>query len=732
MSAPKRPDNPSPPPVRIWQRLIHNARRRQLYNPLRWPGLVWRLGHHLRLRGMKRTLVLLQSAPPISPAPVADRHFPTPRADAPAAPVDLAEPKLIKASVIVPVFNQVHFTAACLNSLVETRAGYPFELIVVDDASSDETRNYLAACRGIKVIRNTENQGFVGSCNSGAEYARGEVLVFLNNDTTLTEGWLSRLVDTFDADDQVGVVGARLIHPDGRLQEAGGIVFADGHCWNYGGGSDPDRPEFNFVCEADYVSGACLAIRRELFTILDGFDAHFAPAYYEDTDLCFRARQAGWRVIYQPACTIIHHEGATAGTDISAGIKQYQKINRKKFRQRWAAVLKRQPRHDPDWDQVLPVRRHRHHFQSSSALVIDALTPTPDQDSGSLRMEAMLDILTEFGYRTTFIPFDLNWLPGYSDRLQASGIEVVTAPWIEDIEDWLKQHGHSIDLVLVSRHYVLRPLLKLIRHYCPGARLVFDTVDLHHLREQREAEFSGLADIQRQARITRRRELALVEAADATLVVSPVERELLAQTVPTAQVAVVSNIHVPATVIAPWDERKDLMFVGGFQHKPNVDAIKWLIEDIFPEIRAHLPEVRLHLIGSRMPGWMQSIDQPGIRMHGHVADITPFLNGCRVSLAPLRFGAGVKGKVNQAMAHGLPVVATTCAAEGLHVEPDKDILIADQADAFAGQVQRLYQDPVLWQQLSTAGVQNVQTHFSRQAAAQALSAVLAWTEPPRS
>ena len=702
-------------PMRVANRVAANALRRRVYNPLRWPRLLARLLHNLRLYGTRGTLELMQQgAHPGSQVPAGVEIVEAPgEALHPVGFESRGEPC---ASIIVPVYNKAHYTSACLNSLAKHAGRLPFEVIVVDDCSSDETADFLAQCQGLEVIRNESNSGFIASCNAGAAAARGRYLVFLNNDTTVTTGWLEALVETFSTLPDTGIVGARLVFPDGTLQEAGGIVFNDGSGWNYGRGDHPDRPEYTFASESDYVSGACLGIERELFDRMGGFDRHYAPAYYEDTDLCFRVREQGLRVIYQPACTIVHHEGISSGTDESSGTKRYQAVNREKFRQRWHERLAAQPEPVPGPEAVEAVYRARHHRSRGRVLVVDATTPEPDKDSGSMRMVAMLAILRDLGYRVSFMPENLAWVSRYTRELQRIGIEVLHHPWVDDTEEWLARNGARLDQVVVSRHYVLAPLLPAIRRHCPNAAIVFDTVDLHFLREERMAEIAGDDKAARMAGKTREAELALIRRADATLVVSPVEQELLQALVPDATVRVLSNIHRVHERRRGWAERRDLMFVGGFQHPPNLDAAEWLIEEIMPLVRREIPEAKLHIIGSRMPEGLREHRSEGVVMHGYVEDLAPYLEGCRLSLAPLRYGAGVKGKVNQAMSWGLPVVATGCAAEGMYLEDGKDVLVADTTEAFVEAVVRAYTDESLWEKLSEGGLANVEKHFSFKAA----------------
>jgi O-antigen biosynthesis protein len=731
-------------PVRFLTRAFRKSISNQLWNPLRWPALLALLVHNLRTTGLRGTLAAIHHLPlPVATLPASpgedpenqpfqsdepDREMPAvldqDEIDEPIevleSPVSLVEVECPVVSIVIPVFNKVELTAACLVSIAETPSGVPFEVVVVDDCSTDKTAQWLATCAGITVIRNEINSGFIDSCNRGAAKTRGEFVIFLNNDTTVTAGWLDALVAPFHEDPDVGIVGARLVYPDGQLQEVGGIIFNDASGWNYGRNQQADLPQYSFVSEADYVSGACLAIRKADFESLGGFDVRYRPAYYEDTDLCFQVRAMGKKVIVQPAATIVHHEGATSGTDESSGTKKYQAVNRDKFREKWADVLATHPPSEPNFKRADPVRQLRYRRLPKRLFLIDAVTPQPDHDSGSVRIVAMMTLLRDLGYQVTFMAENRLWVDGYSAALQQAGIEVLCAPQVSLLEPWLAEHGRDLDLIIVSRHYVLAPILEMIRELSPQARLVFDTVDLHFLREEREAEVTGSAQMAEQASATREQELMLIRQSDITLVVSPVEQALLSSLEPEADIRVVSNIHSVHGCRQGWAGRAGLVFVGGFQHIPNIDAARWLVDEIFPLVRAEIPDIELHLIGSRMPDDIRAINVSGVHVHGFVQELDPYLDGCRVSVAPLRYGAGVKGKVNQAMSHGLPVVATTCAAEGMFLEHGRDVLVADTAEDFARQVIRAHQDQATWETLSIGGLKNVEQYFSRQAARRAL------------
>ncbi|MGH8084807.1 MAG: glycosyltransferase family 4 protein [Lysobacter sp.] len=366
-------------------------------------------------------------------------------------------------------------------------------------------------------------------------------------------------------------------------------------------------------------------------------------------------------------------------------------------------------------------------------LVVDSAMPAPDRDSGSLRLCNLMQALVSAGYRVAFVPDEGGTDCANAARLRASGIHVPRLHGPRDGPAWFRRHRRSLVSAILCRHHAAGHWLPFVRAVAPQASIVFDTVDLHFLREMREAELHDDRRLHRHAESTRQRELGLVDWADTTWVVSPIERDLLLQARPDADVRIVSNIIDEDTPGKPFEQRRDLLFVGGLRHPPNRDAVEWLARDIFPRIRAELPGVRLHLVGSTGTGPAMTLPaESGILVHGHLPDIASCLDGCRIALAPLRFGAGVKGKVNLSMAHGQPVVATACATEGMHLQPGIDVLVASDAETFAAEVVRLYRDPALWQRLSDQGRANVRRHFSPEAAIATAKASLGppWAPSP--
>ena len=678
--------------------------------------LLRRVRTSLALRGWRGTLARIGQA--LRPPAMQGEALDLLPLDAPFAPFAVPTAAAPRVSVIIPVHGQLAHTLTCLRSIARHGAAAPFELIVVDDASPDDSAATLARIDGLRLLRNPHNLGFIGSCNAGAAAARGEFLLFLNNDTQVTAGWLDALLACFADCPDCGIAGARLVYPDGRLQEAGGLVFADGSAWNVGRFEDRDDPRFAYRREVDYVSGAALMIPRALFAELGGFDTRYAPAYYEDADLAFAVRARGRKVVYQPASLIVHDEGTSAGTDLDTGMKRFQTINQARFVAKWQAALATQP--PPGMPIAQAIRHGQPHI-----LFMDALMPDATRDAGSVQTLGLLRLLREAGWHVSFMADNRRATPQDIHHLGQLGVETLCHPWSPALPEWLHREGRNLRAILVSRYYVAAPHLPLFRRHASQARLILEVADLHFLREQRAATLAGDAALQRQAEQTRRQELATISACDVVLVTSSVEQALLQRELPSTRVILLPNMHEVRGPGPAYAARSGLLFVGGFGHPPNVDAVNWLINDIFPRVRAKRPDITLHLVGAMPEDAVTRLQGPGIVIHGRVAELSAMLDTCRIALAPLRFGAGVKGKINVAMSHGLPVVATTLAAEGMHLIDGENALLADDAANFADAILRLYADEALWMRLSSAGLENVRRYFSIERARAALLEALA-------
>lgn len=686
-------------------------RDRLFYRYRRTRDLLTRGLRSLRVRGLKASLAML--SPRLKQAAKhPELQFPG-AADITAltqADFHCAAPK---ASIIIPVYNQCAVTQSCLASLQAQRGNIPFEIILVDDASTDHSFEFLSDLNGLRVFQMPQQSGYVNACNFGACQARGEMLVFLNNDTVVQAGWLEALLGTFEHFPNTGLAGAKLLFPNGRLQEAGGQIFSDGSVWNLGRFESAHEPRFNHVREVDYVSGAALAIRKELFDCLKGFDTHFAPGYFEDTDLAMRVRAQGLRVRYQPFACVVHQEGASAGTDTQSGMKAFQLPHQKKFHQRWQKELSKYPARP---HTQLESKALWLHSPRKKILVIDEHTPRIDSDSGSLRLFHLMTSMKRSEHDVSFLPANLNYDKVHTVRLQQQGIACMYQPWAKNILAWLKENAAHFDSIIVCRIGLISSLYHSLRIYAPKTTLIFDTVDLHHIREQQEAELANSDALRKQAQTTKAKEYAYIRDCDETWVVSDSERKLLQTDFPDKTIRLISNSHPIRKNTPGFGQREGILFVGNFRHPPNADGLQWFLESIWPIVNSKNPDIRLNIIGADAPEQLQRMSEgKNVSFHGHVSDIEKHIDSARINIAPLRYGAGAKGKISQPLASGLPSIATRVAADGMHLVHGESILLADTAEAFANAIIRLYEDESQWILLSNNAYTIAEKHFSQTA-----------------
>lgn len=619
-------------------------------------------------------------------------------------------------SIIIPTYGHHLLTFNCLKSICDHLPDAEIEVLILDDAAPEPASEALSPVSGVIILRNDCNKGYLRNCNLGASKARGKYLLLLNNDTILLPGTIDTLLQTLKARPDAAAAGAKLVYPDGRLQEAGGIVWRDGSAWNWGRYEDPEDPRFNYLRGADYCSAACFLVEAEMFRVLGGFDESFIPAYYEDTDLCFAIRYVGRTVLYQPEATVVHFEGASHGNNEMEGLKACQVENRRVFRKKWAASLA------GHFDHGTSPLLARDRGVCMRVLWVEACMLTPDRDSGSLRTWRLLTLLRELGCKVTFAADNLYAEQPYTRQLQQLGIEVLYTPHVRSVEDYLQSDGGQYDAIVLCRHYIAVHYIDLIRKMLPYALLIFDTVDLHYLRLRRQWVVDGDPAIRRQAEVAFKEEIDIVGKSDITLVVSDVEAEELAKELPEARIEVLSNVHDAIDEVPGPSERANLLFVGGFQHPPNVDAVRYFAEAMWPSFSERFPGAKCFIVGSRMPDALKQFgESAGLTMIGFVEDLVPYLRSCRVSISPLRYGAGIKGKVNQALSYGLPVVATSLSVEGMNVRPGIDVMVADDPVAFVDAISALYSDDALWSGLSRNGICTIEAQFSSEVARSALT-----------
>lgn len=353
------------------------------------------------------------------------------------------------------------------------------------------------------------------------------------------------------------------------------------------------------------------------------------------------------------------------------------------------------------------------------AIALDQGVPDPARDAGSGAILSHLEALIRLGYGVEFASaHNLTRVPAH-DGIAARGITPWHAPWIASIEELLAAAGPGVDLVYIHRLPVMRRYAALVRDWCPNARLVFCVADLHYLRAARRLALEtgvAMAAALATAPIAalRAQEHAACLAADAVIVHSRAEADLLAADVPAAAVHVLPW-HIPlAPVAAPWEQRRGVAFIGSYGHPPNLDAAQMLLDAVMPIVWAKAPGLPLVLAGSDLPASLAARAGPQVEILGHVADLATLWNRVRLTAAPLRFGAGLKGKILASLAAGLPCVTTPIGAEGI---PPEALAggIADGPEALAEAILRLHDDAAANRQAAEAGLAYAGTALSEAA-----------------
>jgi glycosyltransferase involved in cell wall biosynthesis/predicted O-methyltransferase YrrM len=370
------------------------------------------------------------------------------------------------------------------------------------------------------------------------------------------------------------------------------------------------------------------------------------------------------------------------------------------------------------------------------ALVIEHRLPTPDRTSGSVRLAALVKLIRKEGWGVTFVSDskkeDYHWvlknvkddLPRYENMLSDIGVSYVYG--FEQATELLTREGATFDLVILSYPEIMHKYAPLVRAFAPLAHLVYDTVDLHGLRFSREAAIRDeKAELVKKAEYYDRIERAGFQVADTVIAITPNEAEQIASHCTKAiEPIIIPNIHCVDANIEPIEKRTGLLFIGHYLHTPNEDAVCYFMQEIYPLIERKLPGIEFTMLGSSITDKVRSLGTEAIHAVGYVADPEPYFAKASVFVAPLRYGAGMKGKIGQALSLGLPVVSTSIGAEGMGLLNERHLLVADDPQAFAAAVVRLYTDNGLWQRISAAGQDHILRNFSELAAKPAIAALL--------
>ncbi len=627
-------------------------------------------------------------------------------------------PKVSKpqVSIIIPVYNQILYTAYCLRAIYLNTKDVTYEVIIADDVSTDETRFIDKYFDNIKVVRNKENQRFLLNCNNAAKYATGKYILFLNNDTSVKENWLKPLVDTLENNSDIGLVGSKLVFPNGKLQEAGGIIYNDGTAANYGKFDDASKPEYNYLRDVDYISGASIMLSNKLWNEIGGFDKLYAPAYCEDSDLAFEVRKRNLRVVYQPLSVVTHYEGISNGTDTNIGLKKYQVENCNKLLNKWYKEISELPNKNlSENDFALRDRINN----KKTILVIDHFVPEFDKDAGSKTTYQYLQMFVKMGFNVKFLGDNFYNKEPYTTLVEQMGIEVLYGPsYANHIFEWIIENQDNIDIVYANRPHITKKYIDFIKDNT-NIKLIYYGHDLHYLRELREYELTGNLIHKIESEKWQKIEYDIMHKADMVYYPSYIEKKEILKNDKTIKVKAINGYYYDNAnedYSQNIKNRDSIMFIGGFNHSPNVDAMLWFTKEVYPLILAK-QKIKLIIAGSNPPAEIKALASDNIIVKGYVSDeeLRELYQNVKMTVAPLRYGAGIKGKVIESAYHGVPMVTTKIGAEGLK-NYDKFLTVSDDPKEMANKILNIYNNDEKLIELSKEALKFINENYSMKAA----------------
>ena len=590
---------------------------------------------------------------------------------------------LPRVSIVLPVHNAWFTTLKCLRALQKNFDSTPYEVILVDDASTDLTAHASRSIRGLQIVKIKSNVGYLRATNLGATYAKSEFIVLLNNDTEPVSGWLDALVAEMDKDQEVAICGSTLLYPTGALQEAGGQIFSGGNAWNLGRGQDPLNAMYRFRREVDYASAASIIVRSSFWQEVRGFDERYVPAYCEDSDLCLSAWNLGYKVIFTPKSWVIHYEGVSHGTSTSSGLKEYQAKNLKKLQLKWIKTL---PNH---WRDLGTPRFEHLRDSKGIVFVADRQLPAASRDAGSIRTIQIIKHLLALRYHVVLTALDPSTTEFDLESLRDLGVEVHTS-WSEALET-LQLRSNRLTHSWLIRSEVFDFFADRLTQLNPKTWHVADLMDLKY-----EESNQGIVIDPKQKQIA--------NSADSTILVSDIEALYLNSVLHSESVKVVWAEYEPRNIGCNYEESDGLVFVGGFRHTPNVEGILWFAKEVVPHLQNLGFDSPIRVVGTGLTELDSLLlSEAGLQLLGRQDDLDGIYRQSRIAIAPLLTGRGRKGKIGEALSLGIPVVTTNVGAEGFSFHEDDDIAITDYALEFAKNIVIIHQNPEIWLKMSKFG-----------------------------
>jgi len=613
-------------------------------------------------------------------------------------------------SIILVFYNKVELSFACLES-IKKFIEIPYELIIIDNNSTDDTTILLNKIEGATIIRNVENKHFLNACNQAIPHIKGRYTLFLNNDTELLEGSIKAVYQTIESHENCGAVGGKIILPNGNLQEAGSIIWNDGSCLGYGRDEAPYLPEFNFKRVVDYCSGAFLLTKTNLFKKYGGFDSRFEQAYYEETDYCLWLQEQGMEVIYDHKAVIRHFE---FGSSLSQEAINLHRKNQNTFFKKHKTKLSRQ--FAPNFSNISNARFSASNQAKKKILYIDDRVPHINLGSGFPRSNTIIHCIQDLGYQLSIFPlnypYEDNWDEVYRDI--DPFIEVIKDLGINGFKQFIKSRENYYDIIWISRPHNIESVRKLIKIYTSNIKIIYDAESIFTDREIERKHLKGFITNKKKVHTLYQKEIRISEIADTTIAVCKTDAEKFKNFGAT-------NVHILGHCLiirkSPdhFENRNGLLFVGNLDDEasPNTDSILWFTQNVLPIIKKTIPDIEVNIVGSCKANNVRLLNTKGVNILGQLNDLDKFYDHCRLFISPTRFAAGLPYKIHEAAANGLPVIATEILGKQLGWKNKESIILSEiNSESFANSIIETYTNQEQWKKLRENAYQQVEKEFS--------------------
>ena len=625
------------------------------------------------------------------------------------------KPEIARVTIVIPAFNNFYEVATCIESIYSFMSKTNFKIIIADDASPNVSYSSLGSLHGISLLRQGTNLGYIGNVNAATSDINTEYVLTLNQDVVVCPGWLDELVREADENPKVGIVGPRILDQRFNILEAGGIIFQQAHAAHRGRGSTPEDYRYNYSCDVDYVSGCAMLVRTSLWHRLGGLDTQYAPAYYDDVDICLRARKSGWLVRYAPLSCIVHFEGTSMGVNEhdSSSLKHFQLVNREKIAQNHAELNGHTSIEDvPRVDSHCPSR-------TKIACVFESV-PFADRDGGAVDFVLFVDYLLEIGYNVSAL-FLRGVAPEHTANWRGHGVQCVQLETSHGLDLMKNAHlivsfGTMVGIRLAKEDLAHK---KWIHHTsdCVTRRLMAMN-ELHQTQKNVSPEASRwFLGLPREVPQMWQIEKPILELPSTTLFVTPHDLEYAQQNGANG-----NFIHFPIlkggpdshSVPEPLQELT-VGFVGSFMHSPNPDAVEYFLRDMWENVHQAVPGSRFLIWGSnindkQIAQWSKI---PGVEVRGWFATWDEVVAQTRVLVSPLRFGAGMKHKVVSTYIYGRPVVGTCTSFEGFNIQHLGQNVMTDDPQLMTNSLIEILQSDSAWTDALKAGLLGMGDEFAR-------------------